>query len=653
VIELDSITVQNFGPFLGETSVDFGGNHGVYVIYANNEHGKTMLLNAFRWAFTGQALGKNGPILNQNLINRDAIRNSGDSTLETQVTVKFQVDSTSYEVRRKLTRPSGGAPKMTLHLVEDGQVLSKENAPKRLNEILPAEIQQFFFFDAELINQFEFLLDHKARAASQLKDSIEVALGIPVLRGASETLRRILDKTMKDQTKRERQSAKAKDIAKTIADLQKKVTPLQEGIEEAKATMRDANNEMGNLEVRLKENKVTQGLIQERTGLEGQLEGLKTSADRALNGQRDAAADGWRALLNDVMVEQIATLDKREAIVSQDLARIRRDDLITELRRECIKKGECPICKKVQPKSKQETNQEDRHETTHLEEELQRIRARARVLERLGSRSARSHLASAVAANTEALDALSRTESAISDLEEKLTGVDEADVREVSQKYGDQKLILNTATDLRKDLEDNLTELRKNIDTLTGRLIREGAGQEIGLKARIDLITDLIGFFNQAADDYREDQKNRVEKAATEIFLSTAEHVEGIEGLRITDNYGLEIVQLDGTVEQLRSSGIEHIIAVSLIGALQETSPVRGPVVMDSPFGRLDSDHSDRVMKLIPNLAPQVLLMPHDKELEVGGASDVLDPSQIIAERKLRKISRNQTVLEPLGEGSR
>ena len=185
MIEVESLKVQNFGPFLGDHSLDFGGNHGVYVIYANNEHGKTMLLNAFRWAFTGQATGKSGPILNQKLINRDAIRNSGDSTVGMQVTVKFQVDGTPYEVRRKLTRPSGGATKMTVHLVEDGKVLSQEDAPKRLSEILPAEIQQFFFFDAELINQFEFLLDHKAHAASQLKDAIELVLGIPVLRGAS------------------------------------------------------------------------------------------------------------------------------------------------------------------------------------------------------------------------------------------------------------------------------------------------------------------------------------------------------------------------------------------------------------------------------------------------------------------------------------
>jgi DNA sulfur modification protein DndD len=323
------------------------------------------------------------------------------------------------------------------------------------------------------------------------------------------------------------------------------------------------------------------------------------------------------------------------------------------LRREADKTGKCPICKKDHQHSNQEQNQEDGSETTHLEEELQLIRTRARVLERLGGRSARSGRASAVAANIEAQDALSLTESAISDLEEKLAGVDEADVRDVAQRYSDQKLLFNTATNLRKEREDNLTEARKNIDTLTAKLIKEGSGQEIGLKARVNLINDLIGFFDQAADDYREDQKARVEKAATKIFLSTAEHVEGLKGLRITENYGLEIMQLDGTVEDLRSSGIEHIIAVSLIGALQETSPVKGPVVMDSPFGRLDSKHRDRVMNLLPDLAPQVLLLAHDRELEEGAAADVLDPSRIIAERKLRKISRNQTVLEPLGGGSR
>ena len=653
MIQLESLTVKNFGPFLGEHSLDFGNDDGVYVIYANNEHGKTTLLNAFRWAFTGQAIGKKGPILNQKLINRDAIKNSDVSKVEMQVTVKFQVDGTPYEVRRKLMRPPGGAPTMKLHLVENGKVLSQEDAPKRLSEILPAEIQQFFFFDAELINQFEFLLDHTALAPSQLKDSIEVVLGIPVLRGASETLRRILDKTLKDQARRQRQSEKAKQIAANIGRLQKTVVGLQGGIEEAKTAIRDANNEMGSLEVRLKSNEATQELIQNRTGLEGKLEGLKTSADRTLNGLKDAAADGWRALLNDVTVEQIASLDKREAKVSKDLARIRRDDLVTELRREADTKGKCPICKQDHPKSEQGKNEEHGSETTDMEEELQRIRARARVLERLGSGSARSNLSTAVTTNIAALDELSRTESAISDLDDKLVGVDEADVREVAQRYSDQRIIFNDATVLKNELEGELAEVRGNIDTLTGKLIEEGAGDEIGVKARISLINYLVNFFDEAADDYREDQKARVEEAATEIFMKTAEHVKGLKGLRITENYGLEVVQSDGTVEDLRSSGIEHIIAVSLIGALQKTSPVKGPVVMDSPFGRLDITHGDRVMKLLPDLAPQVLLLATDRELREGEASEVLDPSRIIAERKLKKVTRDQTVIEPVGGGSR
>jgi hypothetical protein len=74
---------------------------------------------------------------------------------------------------------------------------------------------------------------------------------------------------------------------------------------------------------------------------------------------------------------------------------------------------------------------------------------------------------------------------------------------------------------------------------------------------------------------------------------------------------------------------------------------------MDSPFGRLDMTHGDRVMNLLPELAPQVLLLATDRELSEGTASSILDPSQIIGERKLKKLTANQTVLEPVGGGSR
>lgn len=54
--------------------------------------------------------------------------------------------------------------------------------------------------------------------------------------------------------------------------------------------------------------------------------------------------------------------------------------------------------------------------------------------------------------------------------------------------------------------------------------------------------------------------------------------------LKINENYGLSMVHVSGELVPLRSAGFEHVVALSLIGALHKNAPLRGPIIMDSPF---------------------------------------------------------------------
>jgi DNA sulfur modification protein DndD len=51
------------------------------------------------------------------------------------------------------------------------------------------------------------------------------------------------------------------------------------------------------------------------------------------------------------------------------------------------------------------------------------------------------------------------------------------------------------------------------------------------------------------------------------------------------------------------------------MGALQRNAPLRGPLVMDSPFGRLDDRHTTKVVQALPVMADQVMLLVYESEL--------------------------------------
>jgi len=119
---------------------------------------------------------------------------------------------------------------------------------------------------------------------------------------------------------------------------------------------------------------------------------------------------------------------------------------------------------------------------------------------------------------------------------------------------------------------------------------------------------------------FREEQKDRVENTATEIFKQIRSK-EDFDRLEINDQYGLSIITKQNTVlnrSEWRSSGEEQLVALSLVGALNKCAQVEAPIFMDTPFGRLDVKHGERVLKYLPNMSKQLVLLVTDREFREG-----------------------------------
>src|SRR5690606_35929867 len=105
---------------------------------------------------------------------------------------------------------------------------------------------------------------------------------------------------------------------------------------------------------------------------------------------------------------------------------------------------------------------------------------------------------------------------------------------------------------------------------------------------------------------------------------------------------GLTIVDEKDRDVSLRSAGAEQIVALSLIDGLNQTGRSTGPVIMDTPFGRLDPRHRSRVLQYLPKSANQVVLFVH--EGEVDPERDLMQiNSKIGAVFALERVSSSQT----------
>jgi hypothetical protein len=128
------------------------------------------------------------------------------------------------------------------------------------------------------------------------------------------------------------------------------------------------------------------------------------------------------------------------------------------------------------------------------------------------------------------------------------------------------------------------------------------------------MYSDLHKLFDAAVGAYREQLRKRVEADATRHFKALTTEPE-YAGLRINDSYGLTIVHRDVADIPVRSAGAEHVVALCLMGALQNNAPLRGPIVIDSPFGRLDRGHTRNIVRALPTMTKQIVLLVYEDEL--------------------------------------
>ena len=150
--------------------------------------------------------------------------------------------------------------------------------------------------------------------------------------------------------------------------------------------------------------------------------------------------------------------------------------------------------------------------------------------------------------------------------------------------------------------------------------------------------------FSEGIAAYRDKLKNEVERDATELFCSISSDRD-YTALKINENYGLSIQHRSGEIIPFRSAGFEHIVALSLIGALHKNAPLSGPIIMDSPFGRLDPTHKRNITKALPLMSDQIILLAYTDEIDGQTAREVLG-SALKKEYRLRKYGSFHTSIE-------
>lgn len=627
-MKLLALTTTNFMPYKGRMTLSFPTDleRNVMLVYGNNMRGKTSLLNALRWAFYGKAMGRHSRELPLNdLVNREAAL-EGDWSMESCVT--FEAYGHVYEYRRRakkgrlISKPSRSEDfDVTRALKRNGTVLGDHLIDSEINKIAPEQTSRFFLFDGELLQEYEELLIDDSAQGRKIKDSIEQALGVPTLIRGREDAQTLLKNAQKQQSK---------DLEK-ISGMERHVDrqkALQAQVEMIEGDLADLSGQLNSIKT-------------ERIKLEDFIESTEqvhvakvrlmahednsqnnTQRQKILESERlGLIRDAWRDLIRPQITAKRDQLMEENNLLSDAMILQAKVKGKIEYLNLSFENATCHSCGQAIHVDQREKAE---NELSDLEAEFKEIAvdenrrsiisAEIRDLDRILKPGPISLIISCDQEISRLKVDETKLDNEIERLRDQIKG---QDTLEIARKRTLRDGLLKEEGRIDQHIRTNQSAMDNAINDLAmiSKALESNPTARSARSSRIvKIASELERIYGRSIDKLRETLKARVERLASDAFKSMTTQGK-YSGLKINNNYGLAILDERGNEVPVRSAGAEQIVALSLIDGLSRAGKSAGPIVMDTPFGRLDPGHRANILKYLSRTTQQLILFVHEGEV--------------------------------------
>lgn len=651
MLRFKSLTVTNFGPYYGTHTINFPEEDGVTFIWAYNGTGKTSLLNAIRFVLYGSLKdSKYAKRPLSDFVNDDAVLEGKGMSVRMDCSLDGE---RGYIIRRLERNGLGDGEKLedynfSTSINWQNKVLSQEQVKLKLEAILPSNIARFYLFDAELLEQYSKLVEEDVNNENaQLKQSIESILGLPVLERAHSNISdfsKSLDELWETESKKDSRHQKKGEALKQHMV---KRDQLEEEIASLKARRLDLNEDKDDCQLKLDENSNFRKVLETESACLERIKIFSSNVEEKKSSLTTALDSLWGILFNAaidrVIQSKQSNIDSLESKNSEEANHRIVNAVLRIIKSEHL--TACPACNSSL--------------TDHQIEDIERRLSLASEMEPAYQKEINSLRGEISAFNSakhkqnlgDILHAISEYEQAFNSLQGAKVELGEIQLKKSSfhseLSAGDLKEIAQRLATILKDIdivnagiaeqETALEETKQQIDKIKASLANSGDYNLDAISAKQDFVERLSFIFELAIDRFRDNLKLKVEQSASNFFTSIS-HDSDYASLRINDNYGLEILTDTGRIVPNRSDGFEQVVAVSLLAALHNNTPIFGPIIMDSTFQRIDPIHKDNTLKALPRFGKQIIVLCYPQEVDANEAKRLVG-AHYIKDFFIEKIS--------------
>jgi len=627
------IRLKDWLVYGGETQIDlpdFEKGRNLVVVNGQNGYGKTSLLRALSFVFSGHP--SKADLLE--LWNEHA-RESKEGSLE--VAIEFlHADRLCKIVRGADFKPWGDTVSVTPWVklfIEDTE--HTDQVEDKIEELLPKDCLEFVFFDGAEISRYA-----QKQHQAGVREAIEKVLGIPAVRNLRHDLVRLIEDLEAEQEQLLRSSHQAEELLLQIEDLRGELEEYDSRRRELSEKKQSLEQTMRELEA---EGEGIDAIERERRELE---EKLRRRA--SLKERRSELDDQIRRLISETplfLLEQ-PLRQVVEELRAKRQPSVRKENLRSRLNvvRNLLEADTC-LCGRVLDES---ARQELSNQLSHLEKFIAQQQTSGTETETtllelsalLKSVAVRRHDPGELIDKRAAIDTeLEELETDIARLRKQLEGHELVTVQELYQQIGQVKQQIEELIGQIETINKNVERTRSTLTQKQRQLDEIGTANEQarGVTRTLEEARHLHQTVSEIVNVLVERTRLAIENKATEIFRGITNKPLEYDRIRVKPDYTLEIVRKDGTVVENAklSAGEKEVVAYSFITALNLSSRDPAPFVMDTPFGHLDSGHRSGLLRSLPRLEVQAIVLATDRDLPAH-ERDAIDGS-ICKEFTLRR----------------
>ena len=628
---LEELTLHDFGVYGGKQQIRLAPapNRPVVLIGALNGAGKTTILDALKVVLYGRhanCIDRNRGSYHDYLrsaIHRGA-RSGQGAGIELKFRYRLEGSEESYRIYRSW-RDTGSAIKEEVQVFRNDKLdpVTTERCAEFVEQFIPNQISELFFFDGEKI---ESLADPE-RSSELLRVGVHALLGLDLVDDLSRSLLQV-------ERRRKAKLATPADND-TLVLLDDELTEVQEHREQLTAKMAATQTEVDSAERGLSEAEIrlkAEGgdLYRRRNELN-----LKLAAERVSLGEierqlHEHASGLSPLLLLPKIIDQLRQVATEEDQIQRDrllckMLEERDDKVISVLKNARVSLGAI--------KAMSAALQADRAMRSATIEGVSYLNIPSEDLGQYTTeffstlrRQVEELLARYVDAH-EKIVALERDVAAVPD-EAKIQDVLES-IRTANERLISAKARLEVLVEERQVVERERVALERKRDEFLERVSEQQASdiisrRVIGHSARC---RETLANFRKAM---RGRHVERLERAITQCFQQLLRKKTLVQRIQI-DPESFELRIRGGNDSLIAtdrlSAGERQLLAVAVLWGLAIASGRQLPAVIDTPMGRLDSEHRKYLVEqYLPVASHQVILLSTDEEID-GGYYEKLRPA--------------------------